>query len=82
MGIAMAEEKLTFRYDRTDDILYIDKCRPYAGQESEELGDDVIARLNLTSSKVENLKILFFSKRLLSANLLELPIIAHLTLAS
>lgn len=71
-------EKLTFRYDRTGDILYIDKCRPYAEQESEELGDDVIARLNPTSSEVE---ILFFSKRLLSMNLLELPIIAHLKLA-
>ncbi|MBW4578825.1 MAG: DUF2283 domain-containing protein [Tildeniella nuda ZEHNDER 1965/U140] len=75
-------EKLTFRYDRTGDILYIDKCRPYAEQESEDLGDDVVARLNPTSSEVENLEILFFSKRLLSANVLELPIIAHLKLAS
>jgi len=74
-------EKLTLRYDRTGDILYIDKCLPYAEQESEELGDDVIARLNPTSNEVENLEILFFSKRLLSANLLELPIIAHLNLA-
>jgi uncharacterized protein YuzE len=74
-------EKLTLRYDRTGDILYIDKCLPYAEQESEELGDDVIARLNPTSNEVENLEILFFSKRLLNANLLELPIIAHLSLA-
>lgn len=74
-------EKLTFRYDRTGDILYIDKCHPYAEQESEELGDDVIARLNPISSEVENLEILFFSKRLLSTNLLELPIVAHLKLA-
>jgi len=46
MDIDMAE-KLTVRYDRTGDILYIDKCRPYAAQASEELGDDVIARLKL-----------------------------------
>ena len=74
-------EALTFRYDRAGDILYIDKCHTYAEQESEELSDDVIARLKPTSNEVKNLEILFFSKRLLSANLLELPIIAHLKLA-
>lgn len=74
-------EKLTFRYDRTGDILYIDKCRPYAQQESEEIGDEIIARLNPTSGEVENLEILFFSKRLFSTNLLELPIVASLRLA-
>ena len=39
-------EKLTFQYDREADILYINTVTPYAEQESEELGDDVIARLN------------------------------------
>jgi hypothetical protein len=75
-------EALTFRYDRTGDILYIDQCLPYAEQESEELGNDVIPRLNPTSNEVENLEILFFSKRLLSENFLELPIIAYLKLTS
>ena len=36
-------EKLMFKYDREADILYIDKQTPYAEQETEELGDDVIA---------------------------------------
>ncbi len=40
------EEKLSLRYDREADILYLDRGPPYAEQESEELGDDVIARLN------------------------------------
>lgn len=80
MSVVIAEE-LTFRYDRTGDILYIDKCCPYAEQEFEELSDDVIARLNPTSNEVENLEILFLSKRLLNESLLELPIIAHLKLA-
>jgi hypothetical protein len=40
------EAKLTFKYDREADILHIDKCPPYAEQESEELPDEVIARLN------------------------------------
>jgi uncharacterized protein YuzE len=75
------EEKLTFRYDRAGDILYIDKCLPYSEQESEEIGDEIIARLNPTSGEIENLEILFFSKRLLNNNLFELPIIADLRLA-
>ena len=42
--------KLTFKYDREADILRIDKCAPYAEQESEELGDEVIARLRARSA--------------------------------
>lgn len=74
------EQKLTFRYDSIGDILYIDLCPPYAEQESEELGDEVIARFNPTTEKIENLEILFFSKRLLDNNSLELPIAAELRL--
>jgi uncharacterized protein YuzE len=59
------EAKLTFKYDREADVLHIDKCPPYAAQESEELGDDVIACLNPTTGEVENLEVLFFSTRLL-----------------
>ncbi|MGH2351787.1 MAG: DUF2283 domain-containing protein, partial [Chloroflexota bacterium] len=53
-------EKLTFRYDREADILYISTTAPYPEQESEELGDDVIARLNPQTGEVENLEVLFF----------------------
>ncbi len=74
-------EKLTFRYDREGDILYIDKCPPYPGQESEELGDDVIARMNPRSGDVESLEVLFFSTRLLRSDLFELPVSAELRLA-
>jgi uncharacterized protein YuzE len=73
--------KLTFRYDRQGDILYINKVTPYAEQESEELGDDVIARLNPTTGEVENLEVLFFSTRLLRSELFELPITAELRLS-
>jgi hypothetical protein len=38
--------KLAFKYDREGDILYINKMPPYPEQGSEELGDEVIARLN------------------------------------
>lgn len=75
------DKNLTFRYDKVGDILYIDTCSPYAAQESEEIGDEIIARLNPDSGVIENLEILFFSKRLSSSTPLELPICAALTLA-
>ena len=75
-------EKLTFQYDREADILYIGKREPYAEQESEELGDDVVARLNPSTGDVENLEVLFFSTRLLRKDIFELPISAELRLAA
>ncbi len=76
------EAKLTFKYDREGDILHIDKCPPYPEQESEELGDDVVARLNPSTGEVENLEVLFFSTRLLRSDLFQLPIAADLRLAT
>jgi uncharacterized protein YuzE len=70
--------KLAFRYDREADILYIDNALPYAEQDSEELGDDVIARLNPQTGAIENLEVLFFSTRLLRKEWFELPIVADL----
>lgn len=75
------EKRLTFRYDREADILHIDKCPPYAEQESEELGDEVIARINPKTDEVENLEVLFFSTRLLRNDLFELPVAADLRVA-
>lgn len=76
-------EKLTFEYDRIGDILYINYingCRPYIGQDSEEL-DDVVARINPDTREIENLEILFFSRRLQQdKTVLELPVTAHLHL--
>ena len=66
--------KLTFKYDRAADILHVNMRSPYADQESQEIGDEVIARLNPQTRNVGNLEILFFSTRLLRGDLLELPI--------
>jgi len=71
---------LRFNYDREGDILHIDKTLPYAEQESEELGDDIIARLNPVTRAVENLEVLFFSTRLLRKEMLTLPVEADLRL--
>lgn len=74
------ETKLSFRYDREGDILYIDKVLPYAAQESEELGDDVVARLNPNTGEIESLEVMFFSTRLLRKEWFELPVAADLKL--
>jgi len=74
--------KLTFKYDREADILHIDKCPPYPAQESEDLGDDVVARLNPTTRAVENLEVMFFSTRLLRSEIFELPVVAELRLTT
>jgi uncharacterized protein YuzE len=76
------ESRLIFRYDRAADILYIDKAKPYPEQETEELGDDVIARLNPATGEIETLEVLFFSTRLLRNDLFELPVIADLRLVA
>jgi uncharacterized protein YuzE len=75
------ETKLTFQYDREGDILYINKRAPYPEQESEELSDEVIARLNPETKEIENLEVLFFSTRLMRSNSFELPIDAELRIA-
>jgi len=75
------EAKLTFKYDREADILHIDKCPPYVDQESEELGDDVVVRLNPSTGAIENLEVMFFSTRLLRGDLFQLPVTADLRLA-
>jgi uncharacterized protein YuzE len=74
--------KLTFRYDRGGDILYINTRPPYPEQESDEIGDEVIARFNPDTGQIENLEVLFFSTRLLRSNLFELPVTADLRRAA
>ena len=66
-------EKMIFKYDREADILYINKRAPYPEQESEEIGDDVIARFNPDTGEVENVEVLFFSTRLLRSDIFEIP---------
>ncbi|MFP4298602.1 MAG: DUF2283 domain-containing protein [Spirulinaceae cyanobacterium] len=68
------DKNLTFHYDKVGDIFYIDICSPYPEQESEEIGDEIVARLNPQSGEVENLEILFFSKRLEEENSWQLPV--------
>ena len=75
-------EKMTFQYDREADILYINKRPPYAEQQSEELGDEVIARMNPSTGEIESLEVLFFSTRLMRKNIFELPVTAEMHLVT
>ena len=75
-------EKLTFQYDRDADILYISKRAPYAEQECEELGDQVVARLNPSTGEVESVEVLFFSTRVLRKDHFELPVNAEFHLVA
>lgn len=63
------------RYDAVGDILYIDARAPSAQQSSEELGDNVVARLNPRTHEIETLEVLFFQAR---GGRLELPVAADL----
>jgi hypothetical protein len=54
--------------------------RPHPEQETEEPGDDVLARLNPVTGEVETVEVLFFSTRLLRPDLFELPVVADLRL--
>lgn len=58
------DAKLTFKYDREGDILYINTQPPYPEQESEELGDGVIAWLNPRPERSKTLRC-YSSTRLL-----------------
>lgn len=76
------EKNLKFSYDREADILHIDKVKAYPEQISEELKDNIIARLNPRTQEIENLEVLFFSTRLLRSDLFELPVVGELRLAN
>ena len=57
------DSQLTLSYDREGDVLYVDALTPYAEQDSDEIGDGIVARMNPESGDVENLEVLFFSSR-------------------
>ena len=72
------DPKLTFRYDRVGDILYVETRPPYPEQDSEELGDEVVARLSPTTGEIEGLEVLFFTTRLLRGEQFDVPLRASL----
>ena len=69
--------KLRVKYDQIGDILYISKVAPYPEQDSTELDDYIVARLNPETDEVEGLEILFWSKRLKAGETLDLPAVGE-----
>ena len=57
---------LTFQYDRIGDILAIEIRPPYRGQDSDEIGDSVVARFHPRTDIVEGIEVLFLSAHILS----------------
>ncbi len=72
------KDELRFEYDEAGDILYISKTKSYKEQESDEIQDGVIARINPLTNEIESLEILSFKKCLSRDSSLSLPIIAKL----
>lgn len=70
-------DQLKFEYDSIGDILYISKVNPYKKQESDEIEDGVVARMNPETMEIESLEILSFKKRLEMNPTFTLPIIAR-----
>lgn len=75
-------EKLTFKYYCEVDILYVNNVPLCAEQESEELEDEIIVRMDPKTGKVKNFEVLFFTSRLLRSELFSLPVIADLRQAT
>jgi len=55
--------KLTLRFDTVGDTLFVETCPPYAAQESDELGDEMVGRFNPQSGELESVEILHFTRR-------------------
>ena len=74
-------KNLTIHYDEVGDILYIERVKPYAEQDSNYIGDDVVARFNPVTREIENLEIMFFTSQLMSDGSVELPVTSDMRLA-
>jgi uncharacterized protein YuzE len=70
--------KLNITYDRIGDILYLETVKPYPEQETKHLGSDVLGRINPRTGAIENIEILFFTKRAKKKNGFGLPVFAEL----
>jgi hypothetical protein len=74
------EANLTIDYDRVGDILYVKACPNYKEQDSTELGDSIVGRLNPRTGDVEALEILFFMERVNAGQKVKVPVKARLLL--
>jgi hypothetical protein len=69
--------QLTVEYDPVGDILTLGSVAPYAEQLSDELDYGVVVRRNPESKAIENLEILFFTRRAADGHRFEVPVWAE-----
>ena len=60
-GVTPMGTEIIISYDQVGDILTIDQCRPYAGQDEDEIDEGVVVRKNQETGQIENLSILYFN---------------------
>ena len=65
---------LRFEHDVVGNIMYIEKCPPYPGQDEDDIEDGVIARRHPDTDEVESMMILFYSSRIVSRDPIRLDI--------
>ena len=70
------DEKLIIKYDKIRSFLFLDRCLPYAEQDSDMLDDAVIVRFNPKTGALETIEILFFESWLKLEGEIRLPAIA------
>ena len=69
---------LSIEYDAIGDFLFLDVCQPYAEQDSDGIGDDVVVRFNLETMEIETIEILFFEARQRKEGEIRIPVNAAL----
>ena len=70
--------EMIISYDKIGDILTIDQCRPYSGQDEDEIDEGIVVRTNQETGQIENLYLLFFNSRVAKEGTIHLPIDAKI----
>ncbi|MFN0094909.1 MAG: DUF2283 domain-containing protein [Dehalococcoidia bacterium] len=71
---------MTLSYDRVGDILHIDFGPRRPDQETEFLGDDIVARLNPETGAIESIEVLGLTSRAPGA-IIPVPVTGSLAVA-
>ena len=69
-------ENLIIRFDKIGDFLFIERCHPYAEQDSDMIDDAVVARFSLTTGEMESVEVLFFDSWLKKEGAIRIPVSA------
>ena len=71
-------ERLIIRYDQIGSFLFIEVCKPYAQQDSDEIDDAVLGRFNLKTGELESVEVLFFESWLRMEGEIRIPVAVKL----